>query len=172
MTGHIPLGGIKFSEEMALVALASETPLLGAEVDILHALAGNQVTLFYLSMSCSAARSRVSFCVLPAHAGLAEQLATTLGGTAWACRTTLPVGLLTFFPHDHRLQALTRSLDVFAASGVCIYGVTSTLSSLTFVMPFAQLDRAEERLRDVFELPDHHSPFAPEFRVKPMIRSS
>lgn len=169
MAGRISLGGMKFSEELAMAALCADTPPLGAEVDLLQALAGRQVNLFYLSVSRAPGRTRVCMCVAADHIALVERLAAASGGH-WTCRSAASVGLLTFFPHERRLEALTRSLGVFAESHLPIFGVSSTLSALTFVTAFEALGRASERLREVFALPDHHAPFAPEFRVKPVNR--
>ena len=68
------------------------------------------------------------------------------------------------------MEALTRSLEVFAEYHLPVFGVASTLSALTFVTAFKELGRASERLREVFDLPDNHAPFTPGFRVKPVKR--
>lgn len=172
MAGQIPLDGMKISEEMAFVELAAEAPPWGVEVGVLQALAGRHIALYYLTMSYSESHSRVWFCVLPDQTALVAQLARTIGREVLACRTIAAVGLLTVFPHNRCVDALTRSLDIFAQSDLPVYGVASTLSTLTFVLAFSQLDQATEQLRDVFQLPDHHSPSHPEFRVKPMLRST
>ncbi|MFO7709482.1 MAG: hypothetical protein R6V84_15040 [Desulfobacterales bacterium] len=61
-------------------------------------------------------------------------------------------------------------MEVFAEFHLPVFGVASTLSALTFVTAFEALGQASERLREVFALPDHHAPLAPEFRVKPVDR--
>jgi hypothetical protein len=172
MAGQIPLGGMKISEEMAFVELTAEAPPWGVEADVMQALAGRHIALFYLTMSYSGSHSRVCFCVLPDQIDLVTQLVRTIGRGVLACRTIAAVGLLTVFPHNRCVDALTRALDVFATSELPVYGVASTLSTLTFVLTFSQLDPATEQLREVFQLPDHHSPSQPEFRVKPMLRST
>ena len=168
MAALIPLGGMKFSEELALAALSADTSPMGDEVDVLKALAGHQVNLFYLSVSRSAGRTQVCLCVAADQIKRVEGVAAARG--LWTCRSITSVGLLTFFPHECRLETLTRSLRVFAEFRLPVFGVASTLSALTFVTAFEALGPASERLRDVFGLPDNHAPFAPEFRVKPVIR--
>ncbi len=170
MADLIPLGGMKFSEELALAVLSADVPPIGAEVDVLKALAGRQMNLFYLSVSRSVDRTRVCLCVAADQIKLVEWLAAEAAGGLWTCRSVNSVGLLTFFPHERRLEALTRSLKLFAESRLPVFGVASTLSALTFVTAFEELGRASQRLREVFGLPDHHAPFAPEFRVKPVTR--
>ena len=170
MAGLIPLGGVKFSEELALATLSADTSLMGVEVGMLQALAGHRVNLFYLSVSRSTGRTRVCLCVAEDHIGLVESLAAAAAGRRWTCRSVNSVGLLTFFPHERRLEALTKSLQVFAESRLPVFGVSSTLSALTFVTAFKELERASERLQDVFGLPENHAPFKPEFRVKPVTR--
>jgi hypothetical protein len=172
MAGQIPLGGMKISEEMAFVELTTEAPPWGIEVDVMQALAARHIALFYLTMSYSESHSRVCFCMLPDQTALVAQLARTIGRGALACRTITAVGLLTVFPHNRCVDALTRSLDIFAKSELPVYGVASTLSTLTFVLALGHLEQATEQLREVFQLPNHHPPFEPEFRVKPMLRSS
>ncbi len=168
MADLIPLGGMKFSEELALAALSADTPPRGAEVDVLRALAEHQITMFYLSLSRSAGRTRVCLCVAPDRIQAVEQLAAAKG--LWTFRSVRSVGLLTFFPHERRIEALMQALKVFAGSRLPVFGVASTLSALTFVTAFEALDRASERLGQVFKLPENHAPFKPEFRVKPVAR--
>jgi hypothetical protein len=170
MAGRIPLGGVKFSEELALASLSADTPPTGAEVDVLQALAGQRINLFYLSVSRSPGRTQVCACVAADQISLVESIAASVAGGLWACRSVNSVGLLTIFPHASRLEALTRSLAVFAESRLPVFGVSSTLSALTFVTAFEDLERASERLRDVFGLPENHAPFKPEFRIKPVTR--
>jgi hypothetical protein len=108
-------------------------------------------------------------CVAAGQIQLVERLAAA-SERHWTCRSAASVGLLTFFPHERCLEALTRSLEVFAEFHLPVFGVASTLSALTFVTAFKDLGRASERLRGVFGLPDNHAPFTPEFRVKPVNR--
>ncbi len=170
MPSLIPLDGMKFSEKLALVTLSADTPPPGAEVDVLKALAGHQINLFYLSVSRAADRTRVSFCVAADVLNHVEPLAAAAGGGLWACVPVDSVGLVTFYPHERRLEALTLALGVFADFQLPVFGVASTLSALTFVTAFEELDRAGMRLQEVFGLPAHHAPFKPEFRVKPITR--
>ncbi len=170
MASLIPLGGMKFSEELAMATLSADVPPVGAEVDVLQALAGCQVNLFYVSVSRSPGRTQLCVCVAGDQIALVERLAAAAVERHWTCRSVTSVGLLTFFPHERRLEALTRSLEVFAESRLPVFGVASTLSALTFVTAFEALGRASERLREVFALPDSHAPFTPEFRVKPVKR--
>lgn len=167
MADRIPLGGMKFSEELALAVLSDDTPPRGVEVDVLRALAGRQINMFYLSLSRSAGRTRVCLCVAPDRIQAVEQLAAK---GLWTFRSVRSVGLLTFYPHERRIEALMGALQVFAGSGLPVFGVASTLSALTFVTAFEALDRASERLGRVFQLPENHAPFKPEFRVKPVAR--
>jgi hypothetical protein len=171
MAGNIPFGGMKISEEMSFVEFTAEAPPWGVEVDVMQALAERRVALYFLTMSYSESQSRVCFCVLPDETALVAQIAEKISCGALACRTIIAVGLLTIFPHDHCLEALTRSLDALAASDLPVYGVASTLSTLTFVLAFSQLALGAERLRGVFQLHDH-SPCMPEFRVKSVPRPS
>ena len=170
MAALIPLGGVKFSEELALATLSADTPPMGVEVDVLQALAGHRINLFYLSVSRSAGRTWICLCVAADQIRLVESLAAAAAGGLWTCRSVNSVGLLTFFPHERRLEALTKSLEVFAESRLPVFGVSSTLAALTFVTAFKELERASERLREVFGLPENHAPFKPEFRVKPVTR--
>jgi hypothetical protein len=167
MAALIPLGGIKFSEELVLLRLSADGPPRGGEVDVLRALAGREINLFYLSVCRSAAATRVDLCVGADRGGMAGSLAAQ---ESWCCQTVAAVGLLSIYPHARRLEALTRSLAAFSASGLPVLGVASTLSALTLVTAFAELERAGECLREVFSLPRNHAPFAAEFRVKPVTR--
>ena len=47
-----------------------------------------------------------------------------------------------------------------------IEGIAASLSALTFILPYQQLDQAAEAVSRVAQLPANHAPFRPQFRVK------
>ena len=59
-----------------------------------------------------------------------------------------------------------RILSALGQAGLPVYGITSSLSSLTITTDYRRLDDAVSTVCQVVTLPDNHAPFRPEFRVK------
>ena len=79
---------------------------------------------------------------------------------------TSPVGSLTIFPIQSRINLVGGLLSAMGASGLPVLGFASSLSSLTIITDYHRLDEAVNAVCRVITLPENHAPFRPEFRVK------
>ena len=75
------------------------------------------------------------------------------------------VGALTMFPHHSNLKLLGLSFYLFGESRLPVYGMASSISSLTWITDYQQLDDAVARLLEYVDLPPNHAPFRPEIQV-------
>ncbi|MCG6973222.1 MAG: hypothetical protein LJE66_08760 [Desulfobacterales bacterium] len=75
------------------------------------------------------------------------------------------VGALSIFPHYSNLKLLGLSFYLFGKQNFPLYGMASSISSLTFITNYSQLDEAVSILLEYMELPPNHSPFRPEIHV-------
>ena len=75
------------------------------------------------------------------------------------------VGTLSIFPHHSNLKLLGLSFCLFGRQNLPLYGVASSISSLTFITDYAQLDNAVSILLEYMDLPPNHAPFRPEIHV-------
>ena len=75
------------------------------------------------------------------------------------------VGTLSIFPHYSNLKLLGLSFYVFGKQGLPLYGMASSISSLTFITVYSRLDEAVSTLLEFMDLPPNHAPFRPEIHV-------
>jgi len=78
----------------------------------------------------------------------------------------LSVGALTLFPHHSNLKLLGLSFDIFGQEKIKLYGITSSISSLTFITDYSKLDRAVTAIRKHFDVSSRNFPLRPEIHVK------
>jgi hypothetical protein len=75
------------------------------------------------------------------------------------------VGALSIFPHYSNLKLLGLSFYLFGKQGLPLYGMASSISSLTFITDYLRLDEAVSTLLEYMDLPPNHAPFRPEIHV-------
>ena len=75
------------------------------------------------------------------------------------------VGTLSIFPHHSKLKLLGLSFYLLGRAHLPIYGMASSISSLTFITDYSQLDKAVSILLEYMDLPPNHAPFRPEIHV-------
>jgi hypothetical protein len=75
------------------------------------------------------------------------------------------VGLLSFYPHQARLDALATALEALTGCGVAIHGCASSIAAFTMVVDYGRLDQAAAVLTGVLALPEHPAAFRADFKV-------
>ena len=75
------------------------------------------------------------------------------------------VGALTLFPHYSNLKLLGLFFYLLGEAHLPLYGMASSISSLTFITDYPQLDNAVSTLLEYVDLPPNHAPFRPEIHV-------
>lgn len=162
------MGGIKLSLEMVqLNCIDRPGETLRAD-RLLRLLAENRINLPFLCLN-STTRNTVCSCCLEAEEDHRVQGLLELAPDLNSCVERIaPVGTLTFFPHQSSLELLGLVMTVFGRTGLPLYGTGTSVSALTVSTDYRLLDRALGALETVLELPAHHTPFRPEFRIRQM----
>lgn len=75
------------------------------------------------------------------------------------------LGTLSIFPHHSNLKLLGLSFYLFGRQNLPLYGMASSISSLTFITDYSRLDEAVSTLLEYMDLPPNHAPFRPEIHV-------
>jgi hypothetical protein len=75
------------------------------------------------------------------------------------------VGALSIFPHQSNLKLLGLSFYLFGEANLPLYGMSSSISTLTFLTDYTKLDSAVAKLLEYVVLPANHAPFRPEIHV-------
>lgn len=82
----------------------------------------------------------------------------------------MPVtGLLSFYPHRSGLKPLALALQAFGQQQISVYGLTSSIAALTFVIDYGQIDHAVDALGEFLELPPNASPLQPGIKVRQVL---
>lgn len=75
------------------------------------------------------------------------------------------VGALTIFPHRSNLKLPGICFYLLGKAGLPIYGMASSISSLTFITDYLLLDEAVTTLLKYVDLPPNHAPFRSDIHV-------
>jgi hypothetical protein len=155
------IGGLKLSLELIQIRLFSDTGLPVTEM--IRRLADHQINLIGLMLDAVDGQLTGVCCISVEDRLAAEQALQPFEGLF---ELQSPVGLLTIFPHQSRSELVGRLMSALCHAGLPVYGIASSLSSLTITTDFHRLDDAVSAACQVVTLPDNHAPFRPEFRIK------
>jgi hypothetical protein len=159
--GKFSIGGLKLSPELIQLRLL---PQAGVTItEMLQRLAEKQVNLFGLTVETVDGRL-TGLGYLSAEDGPAAERALRPIGKI--CQILSPLGALTVFPLRARVDLIGRLLGALGRADLPVYGIASSLSSLTIITDYQRLDEAASAVCRVVGLPENHAPLRPEFRVK------
>jgi len=82
----------------------------------------------------------------------------------WEINSRGHVGIITIFPHQSAIKILGAIMVSWAAQSIPIYGITTSLSAISFVTDYQEIDKAINVIQDLFQLPEDHAPLKPEIR--------
>ena len=166
--GRIRLGGIKLSPEMVQLNCFDRPGENPRAARLFRLMAENRINLPFLVLS-STTRNTVCSCCLDTEddhraQGLLERDPDLSSGV----ERIAPVGTLTFFPINRVSNCWDWSWRFLGRPDSRLYGTGTSLSALTVSTDYRGLDQALSALETVVELPPHHTPFHPEFRIRQM----
>ncbi len=157
----LPVGGIKLSLELIQIQLPSHPAIPVHRVFSCLADLRINMTLVVLDTvgGCFSGA-----CCVPAEDR--RKVDAALAPMAGNYRILAPVGALTVFPHQSRLELVGRTLAAMREAGAPVYGMASSFSAITVTTDYLRMDDIVAAILRVVELPENHAPFRPEFRVK------
>jgi hypothetical protein len=155
------VGGLKLSLELIQIRLLSEAGVTAAE--IFRRLADKQINLAGVTLDALDGQP-AGVCYLSAEDRSSAECALEPFKNSF--EILAPVGALTIFPLQSRLELIGRLLSALNSIGLPVYGMATSLSSLTITTDYRRLDEAVSAVCQVVTLPDNHAPFRPEFRIK------
>jgi hypothetical protein len=160
-TPKLPVGGLKLSQELVQIRLF---PKAGYPVEeMFRRLADRKINLTGVVLEANDGHLNGMGCILAEDRLPAEEALRPFEGSF---EILGPVGTLTVFPHQGRLELFGRLLSALGNSGISVYGIVSSFSSLTIILDYPRLDEAVSVVCAIIQLPENHAPLRPEFRVK------
>jgi aspartokinase len=143
--------GFNISSELVLLNINGFEDFFVSVSPLLHALKKNKINTPFLSTSFSdKEKAAVSCCFAIEDM---DQVKALIQENKCLKRNSsfIPgVGLLSVFPHRSSLGVLGFSFSALGQANLSVLGMSSSISSLIFVLPYDQLTKAVDSLKGCF----------------------
>ncbi|TKB09007.1 hypothetical protein [Desulforhopalus sp. IMCC35007] len=165
-TRKVPIGGIKFSEERVHFSICCPYNEQATINDILQHISKKQVTIPFLCHLSGSSGTKTCFCVSAGDVELISDVAHFSCDKNLSISCQRNVASITIFPHRNNLTLVPLVMCLMDGLQLPVYSFSTSISALVFNTDFHLLELLAHHLTDVFDLPDNHSPFHPEFQLR------
>ena len=161
------IDGIKVSNELVAVKLQSTEKDINTECRLCGVLAKEKINMPFVSVSRRGNSVRIVCCFDKGAERHAEEvLGPIFTGDGYSIEFIRNAGLISIFPHQSSFKIFIHALSVFVESGIPVYGMASSLSTLSFLTDFGALERLIGLITEQFILPPDHVPLRTEIKIK------
>jgi hypothetical protein len=161
----IRINGIKLSTELVQVNLLNRFFPQDSKALFFRLLAQHQINIPLILVSGMGERLIGSCCVAAKDIDRIKIIVAGEPKLKENLEFIPGVGTLSIFPHHSNLKLLGLCFYLLGKLHLPLYGMASSISSLTFITDYSQLDEAVSTLLEYIDLPPNHSPFRPEVHV-------
>ena len=161
----IKINGIKLSVELVQINLLNHSFPKDSRGLFFQLLAQHQINIPFILTSGMGEKIVGSCCVAAEDINRIKKIAEGETKLKENLEFIPEVGALSIFPHHSNLKLLGLSFYLFGRKYLPIYGLASSISSLTFITDYSQLDNAVSIFLEYMDLPPNHAPFRPEIHV-------
>jgi aspartokinase len=145
------LKGFTISSELVLINLVDLEDVFVSVLPLLQIIKQNRINIPFFSAACSdTEKPSVSACFAREDEPMVQALIQKEDRLWNRADTIHGVGLLAVYPHRSSLSFLGVSVSALRNAGLPIYGLSSSISSLIFVLPYSQLEQAVDALKNGF----------------------
>ena len=145
----IRIGGAKLGKELVQLNLWGREGWKHSKA-LYRELAKRKIALHFLSTVCCGEHLWTSCCMSPPDR---ESIQSYIDGDS-SLREHISwidsVCLISMYPHRHDLGAVILALSEFGKASIPVYGMASSLSSLTFSTPYDLVEKARSVLSQCF----------------------
>lgn len=149
----IAIGGMKLSPELALITLRHPPGWESQGCRVWEKLTASRINIFFLSRLCTAELRETSFCVAAEDGYPTRELLQSENHLSGRVSFVPSVGALSLFPHQFSFEILGLALHAFGKAGIPLYGLASSISSLTFITDYALLGQGVAVMEEYLALP-------------------
>jgi len=143
------LKGFNISSELVLLNIFGFENFFVSVSPFFQALKKNKINIPFLSTTFSdKGRATVSCCFTKEDIEKVKELIQKNDSLKRGSFFIHGVGLLSVFPHRSSLNALSLSLFTLRRANLSLLGMSSSISSLIFVLKHKQLGKAVDSLKD------------------------
>lgn len=161
----VRINGIKLSTELVQVHIFNLFFPQDSRALFFKLLAQYQINIPFILVRGMGEKIRGSCCVAAEDINRIKKIVAGKPKLAENLEFIPGVGMLTIFPHYSNLKLLGLSFYLFGKLRLPVYGMASSISSLTFITDYSRLDEAVATLLEYTDLPPNHAPFRPEIHV-------
>ena len=161
----IRINGIKFSTELVQVNLLNGSFPQDSRPLFFQLLAQHQINIPFILISGMGEKNIGSCCVAAEDIHRIKKVVAGETKLKEKLEFIQGVGALSIFPHHSNLKLLGVSFYLLSKASLPLYGMASSISSLTFITDYSLLDEAVTTLLEFMVLPPNHAPFRPEIHV-------
>lgn len=162
----ININGLKLSGELVLLYLELSLNFRASLADLGQLLGDHHINISFMSTTRRSDRSHGVCCIDADRKGDAEKLIAQAPQLESAIQIHSGVGLLTLFPHQSNLMLVGRVMQSLGEDGIPIYGLASSIATITVVIDYHRLDDAAKVLTHSLQLPRSVSPMRAILKVR------
>lgn len=163
---QISIEGAKLSQELVTINLRHLAHIEKTLSRFCKNLTENQINMQFLSTMRVDGNNQITCCVDSKAKGVINSLIGSEPELTPHVEIIESTGLLTLFPHHFKLKILGLVLSILGKSSLSIYGIASSLSSLTIILDYHDLDKAIECLREKIEIDPNKIERRPKIRIR------
>ena len=161
----IRINGIKLSSELVQINLLNASPPENSRSLFFRRLSQHQINIPFILLTGMEEKIQVSCCVEADDINRIKKVVAEEPDLKRNIEFIPSLGALSMFPHRSNLKLMGLALYLFSKAGLPLYGMASSISALTLITDYSNLDRAVSILLEYIDLPPNHAPFRPEFHV-------
>jgi hypothetical protein len=161
----IRINGIKLSTKLVQINLLNGSLPENTRSLFFRLLSQNQINIPFILLTCMGEKILGSCCVESKDISRIKIVIDKEPALKENIEFISSVGALSIFPHHSNLKLLGLSFYLLGKQNLPLYGLASSISSLTFITDYSQLDEAVSILLEYMDLPPNHAPFRQEIHV-------
>lgn len=165
LTKKIRINGIKLSAELVQINFLDRSLPQDFRALFFRLLSQHQINIPFVLAAGMGEKIQGSCCIAAEDIKRTKQLVAMQPELKENTEFVSSVGALSMFPHHSNLKLLGLAFYIFGQARLPVYGIASSISSLTLIIDYPQLDKAVSTLLEYVDLPPNHAPFRPEIHV-------
>ncbi|MFC1580211.1 hypothetical protein ACFL4N_04800 [Thermodesulfobacteriota bacterium] len=155
MEDNIRIDGLKLSDELLHLGIRHSSSSAHSPFLLYRRLAEHAINVTFLSSASYAHDIASSCCVsIKAHQEVRELIASDPNLEPHV-QFFPSVGMVSLFPHQNSMAVLGRALQAFGRARLPVYGMGSSLSSLSFITDYVRLGEAAEAIKTALKSPSN-----------------
>lgn len=159
--GKVQIGGIKLSSKVLQLTLSGQDNSLALTTLLFSILNKNKINLPFASTIFMHGNFQASCCVSYEDKNRVIDIINSVESLKKQIRFINGLGMLSVFPHQSSLKLLGIALYALGNAHIPLFGMLSSISSLTFITDYTLLEKAVASLLNYLDIPANHAPFRP-----------